>query len=107
MAQWKTAKWKRATVTKLIERDGPNCWLCTLPILSTPKKQGRRASIEHLIARSLNGSNSLDNLRLCHDSCNRHLGDRPVAKKWQMRAKWHKAARRNGRAAADCVPAGN
>ena len=94
MARWnKTAKWKRARMAELRERDGPLCWLCDLAIPAAPKKQGRRASIEHLVARILGGSDTFDNLVLCHDSCNRHLGDRPVEKKRKIREKWHGVAR--------------
>lgn len=77
-------------MAKLHARDGPDCWLCKHPIPAAPKKQGRRASIEHLCPRSLGGSDALDNLVLCHQSCNRHLADRPVEQKRKMREKWHR-----------------
>jgi 5-methylcytosine-specific restriction endonuclease McrA len=97
MAHWKkTAKWKRARAAEIVARDGPLCWLCNLAILAAPKKQGRRASIEHLEARCLGGGDALENLVLCHDSCNRHLGDRRVAQKRKMREKWHRTARHKG-----------
>ena len=103
MAQWKkTAKWKRARAAAIVARDGPLCWLCDRPIPSAPKKQGRRASIEHLEPRCRKGGDALGNLVLCHDSCNRHLGDRPVEQKWKMRAKWHAqgARRKEGQSVA-------
>ena len=88
----KTAKWKRARMTEIVRRDGPNCWLCTLPIPKLPKRPGKRASIEHLVARTLGGGNALANLVLCHDACNRHLGDRPIEQKLKIREKWHSTA---------------
>jgi hypothetical protein len=95
MARWnRTAKWKRARIAALIARDGPGCWLCTLPISRAATRKGQRASLEHLLARCLGGSDALDNLVLCHDACNRHLGERPVEKKREMREKWHRTAER-------------
>jgi len=95
MAGWRrTAKWKRRRVAELIERDGPRCWLCTLPVPSRATRPGRRASLEHLEARCRGGSDKLDNLVLCHDACNRHLGARPVEQKWKMREKWHRTVER-------------
>jgi len=94
MPRWKkAAKWKRARIAELKERDGPRCWLCDLGIPANPKKQGRRASIEHLQARCHDGGDALENLVLCHDSCNRHLRDRSVEQKLRMREKWHRATR--------------
>lgn len=88
----RTAKWKRARIAALIARDGSSCWLCTLPVALNATRPGRRASLEHLLARSLGGKDDLDNLVLCHAACNRHLGQRPVAQKLAMRAKWHRTA---------------
>jgi 5-methylcytosine-specific restriction endonuclease McrA len=90
----KSAKWKRARAAEIARRDGPDCWLCTRPIPKVPKRPGQRASIEHLVARVHGGGNELENLVLCHDACNRHLGDRPIDRKLKMRAKWHQSAAR-------------
>jgi 5-methylcytosine-specific restriction endonuclease McrA len=94
MACWnRTPEGKRARIAELIARDGPACWLCSRPIAKDSKKPGRRASLEHLVARSRGGGDTLDNLVLCHASCNTHLGERPVEQKWKMREKWHRALR--------------
>lgn len=95
MPRWKkTAKWKRNRIAEIIARDGPLCWLCNLLIKEPPKKPGRRPSIEHLTSRCQGGGDTLDNLVLCHDSCNRHLGVHPAEKKRAIREKWHHYAMR-------------
>jgi 5-methylcytosine-specific restriction endonuclease McrA len=87
----KSARWKRARIAEIARRDGPLCWLCTLPIPEAPKRPGKRASIEHLVARSAGGGDDLANLVLCHNSCNRHLAARPIEQKLKMREKWHRS----------------
>ncbi len=108
MAVWRrSAKWKRARIAALIERDGPGCWLCTLPVpvQASATRRGRRASLEHLQARAHGGRDGLDNLVLCHDACNRHLADRPVEQKRKMREKWHREVRRRERMRINVPPA--
>ena len=86
-------------MAEVAKRDGPDCWLCSLPFNERATKPGRRRSLEHHLARTLGGTDDLANLRLCHDSCNRHLGERPPEQKLRMREKWHReTARRTGRA---------
>lgn len=49
---------------RLIERDGMLCALCG-------KLMGRRTvSIDHIIPKSLGGTNDMANLRLAHKRCN-------------------------------------
>lgn len=67
------------------ERDGSDCWLCGNDLAGD-------ATIEHLHSRALGGSNSLDNLALVHERCNRLLGHMPIAVKRQMRADIQKGA---------------
>ncbi|QZD86835.1 HNH endonuclease [Qipengyuania psychrotolerans] len=95
MARWnRTSKWKKTMIARLLERDGFSCWLCGLPMTQPPKKHNKRISLEHLKARSEGGTDDLDNLVLCHQHCNGHLGVRPIADKLKMRSKWHKVATR-------------
>jgi hypothetical protein len=95
MGVWrKTAKWKRRRIGLLMERDGQGCWLCTRPLNSASTRPGRRISLEHLTPRCTGGGDGLDNLVLCHDSCNRHLRDHPADKKRKIREKWHREAAR-------------
>jgi 5-methylcytosine-specific restriction endonuclease McrA len=39
-----------------------------------PYNTRQSATVEHLLALSLGGTWAVDNLRLCHKGCNRHLG---------------------------------
>jgi hypothetical protein len=77
-----------STIEQLRARDGDNCWLCdgrlSFNALPNSKKAPTR---EHLLAKSLGGTDALDNLVLCHPGCNRQLGIRPKADKLEMREK--------------------
>lgn len=98
MARWnKTAKWKRAQIELLKMRDGLLCWLCNRHLLKDGKRKNRQITIEHLVARSLGGGDDMGNLALCHPGCNRHLADRPLEKKRQIRKKLHRETARRGR----------
>lgn len=46
---------------------------------------GKAATIEHCMPLSRGGTWALDNLRLCHVGCNRHLADHPPEQKERMR----------------------
>jgi hypothetical protein len=72
----------------LLARDGDRCWFCggRLNFSAVPNSK-KAPTIEHLTPRSLGGKSDLDNLRLCHPGCNRHLGDRPREQKERLRAK--------------------
>ncbi len=80
-------------VDRLRARDGDKCWLCNKPMSFEAKPNSPSAwSIEHLIARSLNGPDILDNLVLCHPGCNRILGVRPLANKVELRERRRRKA---------------
>ncbi len=49
-------------------RDGGTCRICWEPV------SRKRLTLEHIVPRSHGGSNSLSNLRLTHDTCNRERG---------------------------------
>ena len=67
-------------------RDGDDCWRCGRPMrFEGPPNCGKAATIEHVQPLSRGGSWALDNLRLCHVGCNRHLGDRTPEEKERMR----------------------
>lgn len=66
-----TPKQKHNKKEQLIKRDGPCCCWCKKEF---PKDQ---LTLEHLIPRSLKGSNSLENLKLACQPCNRLRGNRP------------------------------
>lgn len=89
MRRWnRTAKWKRKMIAQIVARDGMLCWLCDLPLSDVPKRPSKRISLEHLVARSLGGDDTPENLVLCHQHCNAHLKDHPLEKKQKIRNKW-------------------
>ena len=72
---------------KVRERDGDNCWQCGHPMVfdGPHPNKGRAATIEHVLPLAKGGTSALDNLRLCHVGCNRHLADRDPGQKERMR----------------------
>ena len=51
------------------DRDGWTCWLCNQAV--DPYDLGvHRASVDHVLPRSMGGGNELPNLKLAHQSCN-------------------------------------
>lgn len=81
MSKMMTGERRRVLVEALKARDGGECRLCFRVM-----RKGK-ATIEHLLARSLGGTYDLDNLVLCCGGCNRQPATRPVADKWKMRDK--------------------
>ena len=75
----KTKNWRGAVVRELIERDGTDCWLCGKHMPENDR------TIEHVLARSLGGTEDLGNLTLTHRDCNGMLGSLPVEEKLAMR----------------------
>ena len=81
------AERRKALAAQVRARDGDNCWRCGYPMVfggQHPGK-GRHATIEHFRPLSKGGTWALDNLRLCHPGCNRHLGDKDPEQKERMR----------------------
>lgn len=57
------------------ERDGLTCQLCLRPVdLALPPADRWSATLDHIVAYSLGGSDDEDNLRLAHRSCNSRRG---------------------------------
>lgn len=77
---------KRERFESVRLRDGDICWRCTrLMRFGPPYNVGKGATIEHIMPLSKGGTWALDNLRLCHVGCNRHLADHDPAQKERMR----------------------
>ncbi|HEX8193787.1 MAG TPA: HNH endonuclease [Allosphingosinicella sp.] len=65
---------------------GDLCWRCRRPMrFEGPPNCGKAATIEHILPCAKGGTSAIDNLRLCHVGCNRHLGDRTPEEKERMR----------------------
>ena len=88
---WRPRWWWRHAEKKqqrkaLRARDGDLCWRCQYPMrFDGPPNCGKAATIEHVIPQAKGGSDDLDNLRLCHVGCNRHLADHEPEQKERMR----------------------
>jgi 5-methylcytosine-specific restriction endonuclease McrA len=89
---WFLAPWahrlirKRGKAERLRAMHGDLCWLCGHPMrFGGPPNCGRAATIEHVTPLSRGGTWALDNLRLCHAGCNRHLADHLPEQKEGMR----------------------
>jgi 5-methylcytosine-specific restriction endonuclease McrA len=83
---WVFRRARRKRIAALRARDGDNCWRCNRPMrFGAPFNRGKAATVEHVLARALGGTDDLGNLRLCHIGCNRHLGTAPPEQKERMR----------------------
>jgi hypothetical protein len=77
---------RKARFVELRALHGDNCWRCNKPMrFGGPPNCGKAATIEHLTPRCQGGTGTLDNLRLCHVGCNRHLGAHSREQKERMR----------------------
>lgn len=65
------------TMMVLIERQGGMCGICGEPLAPGPEpKDIRRIHIDHVLAKSMGGSDDLDNLQATHEYCNESKGNR-------------------------------
>lgn len=64
----------RKEKVKLIDRDGRDCFFCGGSMEDD-------ITVEHLIALSSGGKNSLDNMVLCHQACNNKVNNMPIGDK--------------------------
>ncbi len=83
-----TRERKRERIEAVRARDGENCWRCDQSMrFGPPFNRGKAATVEHVFPLSKGGTWALDNLRLCHVGCNRHLGANTPEQKERMRLK--------------------
>ena len=85
---WWSAKQrrKRELAAQVRGRDGEDCWRCHHPMrFGLPFNTRRSATIEHLLAKGHQDRWKLENLRLCHKGCNKHLGTNTPEQKERMR----------------------
>jgi hypothetical protein len=54
----------------IIERDGPNCFLC-----GDPFTKNQKITIDHWIPKAAGGTEDLENLRIAHKLCNVRKSD--------------------------------
>lgn len=61
----------------IYERDGSICQLCDEPVdLDLDARAAMSATLDHIVPRSLGGTNEPANLRLAHRACNSKRGNR-------------------------------
>lgn len=73
------SKVKRSQIRiALMDRDGIECWFCGDVL-------GCYATIEHLIARSNGGPDTLENMVLAHERCNQIASNRSLSAKIMLR----------------------
>ncbi|HEY6662558.1 MAG TPA: hypothetical protein VIZ66_06510 [Sphingomicrobium sp.] len=73
-------------VERLRARDGDLCWLCSKHMDFEAEPNSPNAwSIEHLLCKTFDGPDRLENLVLCHPRCNRILANRSLKDKIRLR----------------------
>lgn len=74
----KTGRYKNYVKEKifLIRRDGTRCFYCD-------QEMGEDITLEHLIALSKGGKNTLENMVLAHFDCNQRMNNKPISEKTQ------------------------
>ena len=76
-----TKRRKRKTIEEqLLNRDGYGCFYC-----SHHFTEKHPATLEHLLAVTLGGTNHMANLALAHELCNQEAGNMPVVDKVRLR----------------------
>jgi 5-methylcytosine-specific restriction endonuclease McrA len=66
---------RRRVFANLRERYGDNCHWCGRPMDFDTREQPLSPSVEHLIPKSVGGTNKQGNLRLAHLHCNQARGE--------------------------------
>jgi len=61
---------RKERIMLIIERDGPNCFLC-----GEPFTKNQKITIDHWVPKAAGGSEEIDNLRIAHKTCNILKGD--------------------------------
>lgn len=72
-----------STVRRLVERDGPRCWVCGNEVdPCAPAGAPASASVDHVVPRARGGGSETANLRLAHRACNGRRGSRLPELDW-------------------------
>jgi hypothetical protein len=68
---------------RLIERDGPACWICGGEVdLDVAATAPGAPTVDHVVPRARGGSSDPANLRLAHRRCNGRRGSRLPELEW-------------------------
>lgn len=78
--QYRGANYRKGLLAYLVERDGDRCGICrrkvNIALKSGTRGSRRGPSVDHIVPRSLGGTDDLANLRLTHWGCNQKRGNR-------------------------------
>lgn len=84
----KASMWRHRLCQYLAGRDGAHCHLCRRPVNlslpSGPRGSELGPSIDHVVPRSVGGSDDLANLALAHWKCNRGKGVSPMGEQLRL-----------------------
>lgn len=70
----------RASWKQVLERDGPECWLCQADVdLTVDFPHPNYPSVDHVIPKADGGADDMSNYRLAHFLCNARRGRTPAA----------------------------
>lgn len=73
-------QWRVALLEYLVDRDGDKCGICKrkvdITLKSGTRGSRRGPSVDHIIPRSIGGTDDLENLRLAHWGCNQKRSNR-------------------------------
>lgn len=72
-----SGKARNAQRLRLLQRDGPLCWICRAPMDLANPNTPAAPTIDHVIPVSQGGNDTDANSRLAHRSCNAARGNRP------------------------------
>ena len=81
---------RRRLLLLLAKTDGIKCFYCEKRMLhpDEPGSHAKKASIEHLVPRSLGGGEHGNNFVLAHSGCNRLRNVRPLTRQEITKAVW-------------------
>lgn len=77
----------RYLIISIKKRDGEGCFYCPKPFT-----EDDRPTIEHLLALGCGGNNTIANLALAHESCNKEADCLSVAEKVRIRERNYRSA---------------
>ena len=77
---------RKSSFSRIIEAQNGLCWFCN-------EEMGGDCTREHLLAKTLGGTDKVDNIRAAHGDCNGAAGHLPVATKHTLREIGHRLGR--------------
>lgn len=60
---------------RILERDGPQCWYCHVPLSLVVQERGKMATFDHIVPPKHGGTRAVSNGRAACKTCNTARGD--------------------------------